>query len=190
MNTYINLTSLVENEEDNLFNENDTLACFEPIELTEHVYESIVCEEEEKVSTNFAEEKIEEKTDIHINPFPVALSMLVKEYETWEGRVISTDIDVIKARIVNTQRLYSPRILQIKKAFMLSKGISKPLTIGDMFELTFKHVNIEFETKEKEIRQKEKFIDSIRLIEQVKMTRREIEDFVSKELENLRFLFE
>lgn len=171
-------------------NENNSLACYESSIAIEEIYKSTAYGHKEKLTTNYSPKKDEQKTDITIEPVPITLGMLVKEYETWEGRVVEINVDDIKARITNTQRIYSPRILQIKKAFILSKGISKPLNVGDMFELTFKHINTEFETKKKVISQKEQVIDTIRLIEQVYMTRQEIDTLVSEELKALSFLFE
>lgn len=146
-------------------------------------------EKDEKGTTYFEKKEKGNNTDISVEPEPIEQSMLIREYENWEGRIVSTEEDFIRARIINTQRIYSPRMLQISKSIFASKGISKVLSVGDMFELTFKHVKFEFQTKEKKLRQREVNIDTIKLIEHVRLSRQEIDDQVSKEMQALNYLF-
>ena len=80
--------------------------------------------------------------------------------------------------------------MQISRSVFVSKGVKKELSVGDMFELTFKHVKKEFQTKDKKLTQREENIDMIRLIEQTYLTREEIDELVSKELQSLSYLFE
>ena len=181
-------TSLYWDEDENLHNGNLTLAWREPIIEVVNA-EEFKEEEKEEKGTAYLQKKNPGNTDIPINPGPVELCELVRDYENWEGRVVATEEEIIRARMVNTQRIYSPRIMQISKSMFISKGITKELTVGDMFELTFKHVRIEFKNKKKELTQREENIDSIRLIGQVNLTRNEINDLVSKELQALSYLF-
>lgn len=182
-------SSLLWGEDESFLDANNTLAWkdpFEPINVPETEEEI-----DEDVETKYFEKKKQgDNTEVPVKPEDVEQSTLVRDYENWEGRVVSTDEDIIRARIINTQRIYSPRIMQISRSVFVSKGISKIMNVGDMFEMTFKHVKIEFETKEKKIRQREENIDTIRLIEQVSLTRSEIDKLVSKELQALSYLFE
>lgn len=180
-------TSLFWSEEDFLDGDN-TYVWFEPV-VTEEKEDFIEEKLEEKGTTYFEKKKEGNNTDIPITPEPIEIGMLVRDYENWEGRIVSTDTEIIRARIINTQRIYSPRIIQISKSVFLSKGINKELNVGDMFELTFKHVKKEFQTKEKKLSQREENIDMIRLIEQAYLTRNEIDELVSIELQNLSYLF-
>lgn len=182
-------TSLYWVEEENNKNGDNTLAWNEPtIETEEEVLEEPNEKKEEK-GTAFLKKKAFGNTDTPVDPEPVEFSKLVRDYENWEGRVVSTEEEIIRARIVNTQRIFSPRIIQIGKSVFASKGILKDLSVGDMFELTFKHVRIEFKNKENKLTQREENIDTIRLIEQVNLARKEIDDLVSKELRTLSYLF-
>lgn len=169
--------------------DNNTQAWFTQID-EEIVEEHIEEKKKEAHTTYFEKKKKENDTAIPVEPEPVELSRLVCDYENWEGRVVSMEDSIIRARIKNTQCIYSPRILQISKSVFAEKGISKVLKIGDMFEITFKRVKFEFQTKEKKLRQREENIDTIQLIEQVRLTRQEIDDQVSKELQTLSYLFE
>lgn len=182
-------SSLFWDEEENTLSGNNTIVWDESTEPKDIM--DISEEKEENVETKYYEKKKEtNNTDVPVKPEEVEQSTLVRDYENWEGRVVSTDEDIVRARIINTQRIYSPRIMQISRSVFVSKGISRELNVGDMFEMTFKHVRIEFETKDKKIRQREENIDAIRLIEQVSLTRSEIDKLVSKELKALSYLFE
>ena len=192
MEWYRQNTSLNWCEEENNNERNNTLAWFEPAIEAEEAdnLEEIKEKKKEEIDTAYFKKKTAgNNTEIPVDPEPVELSKLVRDYENWEGRVVSTEEETIIARIFNTQRIYSPRIMQISKSVFASRGISQNLSVGDMFELTFKHVRIEFKNKEKELTQREENIDTIRLIEQVNLTRREIDDLVSKELQALSYLF-
>lgn len=189
MGWFKNDSSLIWSEEESILSGDNTLVWDNPIEPKELL--EIKDEKKEEVETKYFEkEKEGNNTDVPVKPEEVELSTLIRDYENWEGRVVSTDEDIIRARIINTQRVYSPRIMQINKSVFASKGIMKDLSVGDMFELTFKHVKIEFKTKEEKLRQREENIDTIRLIEQVCLSRSEIDKLVSKELEALSYLFE
>lgn len=130
------------------------------------------------------------KSDIPIKPKQVEIGSIVKEYENWEGRIVATESDFIRARLFNTQKVYSPRMIQISKSVFVSEGIIRQLAVGDMFELSFKRVKTEFLNKKNILTQKENSVESIRMIEPVAFTRREIENIVKKELELLSYLFE
>ena len=181
--------SLFWSEEETAFDDNSTSAWNVPI-AEEAIDERWKIEEKGEDTTYFEKKEQRNSTEIPVELEPVELGILVREYENWEGRVVSIGEEIIRARIVNTQRIYSPRMLQISKSIFTAKGISKKISVGDMFELTFKHVRIEFQTKEKKLRQREENIDTIRMIEQTRLTRKEIEDIVSKELQSLSYLFE
>lgn len=181
-------SSLYWSEEEQILDGNDTHACFEPIVNNEKEHDAK--DEIVEIETTYFENKEGNYTDIQVEPEPIEIGMLVREYENWEGRVVSTEDELIRARIINTQRIYSPRIMQISRSVFESQGIKKELKVGDMFELTFKHVKKEFQTKEKKLRQREENIDMIRLIEQACLTRDEIDELVSKELQTLSYLFE
>ena len=140
--------------------------------------------------TSYIEEDEElNNSDIPVKPKPIEIGFMIKEYENWEGRIIATESDFIRARLFNTQKIYSPRMIQISKSVFVSKGIKKQLVIGDMFELSFKRVKTEFINKKNERTQQENSVESIRMIEPVSLTRREIESAVEKELESLSYLF-
>lgn len=179
-------TSLFWSEDEQVLNDNDTHAWFEPV--FPEVKEDYI--EEENGTAYFEKKKEEFNTDTPVEPEPVDIGMLVRDYENWEGRVVSAEDEIIRARIINTQRIYSPRIMQISRSVFVSKGVKKELSVGDMFELTFKHVKKEFQTKDKKLTQREENIDMIRLIEQTYLTREEIDELVSKELQSLSYLFE
>ena len=181
-------TSLYWDEDESLHNGNNTLAQLDPV-IEAIKVEGLKEEVKEEKGTAYLQKKKPGNTDIPVDPEPVELSKLVRDYENWEGRIVATEEDIIRARIVNTQRIYSPRIMQISKSVFIQKGISKELAVGDMFELTFKNVRIEFKNKKKELTQRVENIDSIRLIEQVFLSRNEIDDLVSKELQSLSYLF-
>lgn len=188
MDWFKNDSSLIWSEEDGIYGEDNTLVWNDSIEPK--VILKINEEKKEEVETKYFEKKNgENNTDVPVIPEVAELSTLIRDYENWEGRVVSTDEDIIRARIINTQRIYSPRIIQISRSVFASKGISKDLSVGDMFEITFKHVKIEFKTKEEKLRQREENIDTIRLIEQVCLTRSEIDKIVSKDLQALSYLF-
>ena len=173
--------------EDTVFDDNNTQVWYTHDE--KEIEEETEEEKNEKRTTYFEKKEKGNNTDIPVEPEPIEQSMLIREYENWEGRIVSTEKDFIRARIINTQRIYSPRMLQISKSIFAAKGISKALSVGDMFELTFKHVKFEFQTKEKKLRQREVNIDTIKLIEHVRLSRQEIDDQVSKELQALNYLF-
>jgi len=181
-------TSIYWREEEPEFDDKNTQACssLSDGDIAEDHHEE---KKKEEKGTAYYKKKVGNDTDIPVEPAPVELSELVRDYENWEGRIVSIEEEIIRARIVNTQRIYSPRIMQISKSVFSSRGISKDLSVGDMFELTFKHVRIEFKNKNKELTQREENIDSIRIIEQVNLTRNEIDDLVSKELHALSYLF-
>lgn len=184
-------SSLFWSEEQSFLSENNLLDWNEPIEPDDFGEIKEEKGKEEEVETKYFEKKNEgNNTGVSVKPEVIEHSTLIRDYENWEGRVIFTDEDIIRARIINTQRIYSPRIMQISRSVFASKGISKDLSVGDMFEITFKHVKIEFKTKEEKLRQREENFDTIRLIEQVCLTRSEIDKLVSKELQALSYLFE
>lgn len=175
-------------EEETIFENDNTLVCFKSTEEEKETnLEDYIGE---KRTTYFENKKDENSSETPVDSKPTDLEILVRDYENWEGRVVSTEKNLIRARIINTQHIYSPRILQISKSIFESKGISKELFVGDMFELTFKHVKIAFITKNQKFRYREENIDTIRLIEQVKKTRQEIDALVSSELQALSYLFE
>lgn len=182
-------TSLYWREEETLLEDNNTQAWFTPVD-EEIVEEHIEEKKKDVLTTYFEKKKKGNNTDIPVEPEPVELCRLICDYENWEGRVVSMEENIIRARIKNTQRIYSPRMLQISKTVFAEKGISKALTIGDMFEITFKRIRFEFQTKEQKIRQREENIDTIKLVEQVRLSRQEIDAQVSKELQALSYLFE
>ena len=139
--------------------------------------------------TAYIEDEDLNNSDIPLKPKPVEIGFLIKEYENWEGRIIASESDFIRARLFNTQKVYSPRMIQISKSVFVSKGIKKQLVVGDMFELSFKRVKAEFKNNKNERTQKENSVESIRMIEPVSLTRSEIEIAVEKELESLSYLF-
>lgn len=188
MDLFKNNSSLISGEEDCVFNGDNTLAQNETIEPTELL--EIKEERAEYLETTYFEKKDDgSKTDVHIKTEDIELGTSTKDYENWEGRIVFTDKDVIRARLINTQRIYSPRIIQISKSVFIANGILKDLNVGDIFELTFKHVKIQFKTKEEKFGQREENIDTIRLVEQIRLTRSEIDMLVSKELQALSYLF-
>ena len=175
-------------EEDDSIDKYNTLAWYQP--ETKHD-EAVVFEEKRpaKGSSYLEEKKETEDSEIPVEPTPIELGYMVKEYENWEGRIIFIDKDFIRARLYNTQRMFSPRMIQISKSIFIAEGIKKQLSIGDMFELSFKRVRKEFFNKKQELAQKENSIESIRMIEPVSLSLSEIEAITAKELESLSYLF-
>ena len=175
-------------EESGVFNDNNTLAWFKPIEEKE-VLEPMKDEKDDNTSC-FEEKEDKENTHLPVRTRVIELDKQVKDYENWEGRIVSTEEDSVIARLVNTQRIYSPRMMQINKTVFSSKGISKKLSVGDMFELTYKNIQFEYHNPKKGLTYREANIDTIVLVEQKRLSRKEIEEIASRELESLSYLFE
>lgn len=135
------------------------------------------------------EAKHKENTDTPVEPALKGIGSMVKEYENWEGRVVSTEKTFIRARMVNTQRYYSPRIVRVDKTVFTTNGIKRELTIGDMFELTFRYVSVETLNKKNQVAINNRYIDTLRLIEPLTLTRKEIEELTEQKLRKLSYLF-
>ena len=146
-------------------------------------------EEKEAKHTLYHEEKKEGKTDTPVEPALKEIGSMVKEYENWEGRVVSTDKRFVRARLVNTQHHYSPRIVRIDRTIFSTNGIKRELAIGDMFELTFRYVSIETINKRNQLAFNNRYIDTLRMIEPVTLTRKEIEAITTQKLKTLSYLF-
>ena len=157
----------------------------EPISQVEYIEE----EEEIKDSANIEEKEEKDNSDIPVSNKKEKPLMMVSEYENWEGRIVSTEASFIRARLLNTQRMYSPRMIQIDKNLFTENGINKVLEIGDMFELTFKYVQEGKYNKRKKISYQTFNVDTIRMIEQVRLSQQEIHALVEKELGDLSYLF-
>lgn len=147
-------------------------------------------EDEYKDTSVFEEKEEKDNSDIPISKQQEKLSMMVSEYENWEGRIVSTELNFIRARLVNTQRMYSPRMIQIDKNLFTKNGIDKILEIGDMFELTFKYVQEGKYNKRNIFSYQTINVDTIRMIEQVRLSQQEIQAMVDKELSSLSYLFD
>lgn len=185
-------TSLFFNEGDMLSGTQDNKLAWQESEYIEPYHQKDVTEEEDeyKDSANFEVKKEIDNSDITISKKQEKLSTIVNEYENWEGRIVSTEAAFIRARLINTQRIYSPRMIQIDKNLFAKNGINKDLEIGDMFELTFKYVQEGKYNKRKEFSYQTINVDTIRMIEQVRLSQQEIQAMVEKELSTLSSLFE
>ena len=135
------------------------------------------------------EDKNKEKTDTPVEPALREIGSMVKEYENWEGRVVSTEGTFIRARMFNTQRYYSPRVVRIDKSVFTTKGVKRELKVGDMFELTFRYVSVETLNKRNQVSINNRHIDTLRLIEPVALTRKEIDELTKQKLRKLSYLF-
>ncbi len=135
------------------------------------------------------EDEKKENTDTPVEPVLKEIGSMVKEYENWEGRVVSTEKTFIRARMVNTQRYYSPRVVRIDRSVFFTKGIKRELTVGDMFELTFRYVSVETLNKKNQVAINNRHIDTLRLIEPLTRTRKEIEELTEQKLKKLSYLF-
>ena len=145
-------------------------------------------EEKEDKHSLYYEEINEVKTDTPIEPELKETSSMVKEYENWEGRIISIEKAFIRARIVNTQRHYSPRVMQIDRSLFYSNGINRVLCVGDTFELTFRYVTFETHNNKNQVSFNNRYVDTLRMIEPVSLTREEIEARTTEKLKKLSFL--
>lgn len=184
-------SSLFLNNSDLSFDNDNTLVCLdldysEPVEQIQ--FEDV--EDEYKNSSDFEEKKEKSNSDIPASRKRERLTVIVSEYENWEGRIVSIESAFIRARLMNTQRLYSPRMIQIDKNLFVKNGINKVLEIGDMFELTFKNIQEGKYSKRNTFSYQTINVDTIRMVEQVRLTQQEIQQLVDEEFMSLSYLFE
>lgn len=185
MDRAINDTSLFSGEEEK---SSDSSA------LEVNVFDFPVHEPEEIEAKNTLylddnEDKKKENTDTPVEPALKEIGLMVKEYENWEGRVVSTEKAFIRARMINTQRYYSPRVVRIDRSVFTTKGIKRELMVGDMFELTFRYVSVETLNKKNQVAINNRYIDTLRLIEPLTLTRKEIDELTKQKLRKLSYLF-
>lgn len=184
-------SSLFWDDEQDSLNKVSTLEWIEPIlKQTEKdpLNEKVL--QENKKTTYIEEKRKEGESHTPIEPIEEEIGFMTNEYENWEGRIVDVEEEFIRARVINTQRHFSPRMMQISKSVFVSKGVVQPLSIGDMFELTYKTIQSEIRAKNNKISQRVQNVKSLRMIEPVRLSRSEIEYLAAKELEALSYLFE
>lgn len=184
-------TSLFWDDEQDSLNKVSTLEWIEPVleQAEDNSFDEKVLQENKR-TTYIEEKQKEDESHTPIEPVEEEIGFMTNEYENWEGRIVDVEDEFIRARVINTQQYFSPRMMQISKSVFVSKGVIQPLGIGDMFELTYKTIQSEIRAKNNKISQRVQNVKSLRMIEPVRLSRSEIEYLAAKELEALSYLFE